>query len=1100
MGVFMQSNTLFRMMSLALLTGSFLLAQEPTAQITGLITDPTGGAVPTARIELVNSGTGLRYEAQSNDSGNYVYSNLPTGTYQVTVHKDGFSAVTRSGIVLAVSQVARLDFTLQLGSTTQTVEIHGTAPLLENSTASLGQLVEARAVSDLPLNGRNFLQLAKLSTGVLEPKQGDRASTGGSFIANGVRAQLNNFLLDGVDNNAKIVDQQNSSPVVIQPSVDAVQEFRVETNNYSAEYGYSAGAVVNAVIKGGTNALHGTAFEFVRNSAMDARNYFATAGTQKPILQQHQFGGTLGGPIVKNRAFLFGSFERTSINRGNTYVVTVPTAAQRTGDLSGLGQLYDPSTTVPAGAGVYSRSIFANNQIPVGRIDPAASKLLAALPLPNVAGKTINNYVTSPAITNRANRFDFRHDFQISEKDSLFARYSYFTGDLVTPGPFPAPLIGSTTFQTAPKSDLGNGAALGETHTFLPNLVNEFRLGYNRIQDFLTPFVTDNVNSQFGLNGIPVTPGVTGLPSIAISGYANLGEATFLPNKKISETITAEDHVSWTLGTHSLKIGGSYRWVRSWFDISSSARGSYTFSGAFTQNPQKPAGTGSGLADFLLGIPAGSTLSNRINGDLRYNYAGGFVQDDWKLTPRLTLNLGVRYELWTQPVERHDQQANFLINTGKLIFANNQVPPGVSPAIVANIPDGLGDRSLMKTDKNNFAPRVGLAYQATQSTVIRSGFGVFFADDPAIGASARLVANPPYYQNVSYQTDQITPLLSLSGGFPPNALGQNVNLSTASLSGFAADMKQAYVFHWSFGIQQQLRNFLFEANYVGTKGNDLVTTYNINSPLAGPGSVASRRRYQGLGDINYSSPLDASSYNAMELRVERRYSSGFSLLGSYTLSKTIDIGGESLIGDLSLRNAQNVAAERSLSSGDMRHRFVASALYDIPFGQGRHFSSSSRVLNAIAGDWQVNAIVTMHTGQPFTPALGTSTANTGAARPNRIADGNLTSDQRSVNNWFDKSAFAAPALYNFGNAGRNILIGPGASNLDLSVFKNFPLRFLGEGRQLQFRAEAFNILNHPQFSIPSSANTPRVDIPQGGVLTSLANDMRELQLALKVVF
>jgi len=1080
--------TLFGLLSAA--------AQEPTAQITGIITDSTGAVIPGARITLVNTGTGMRYEAESNESGNYAFSNLPIGTYQITVQKTGFSTAARGGITLVVSQIARLDFTLAVGNASETVEIKAAAPLLESSTASVGQLIETRAVSDLPLNGRNFLQLAKLSTGVLEPKQGDRATAGGSFIANGVRAQLNNFMLDGVDNNAKIVDQQNSSPVVIQPSVDAIQEFRVETNNYSAQYGYSAGAVVNAIVKSGTNAIHGGAFEFARNSALDARNYFATAGTPKPILQQHQFGGTLGGPLIKNRAFLFGSFERTSINRGNTYVLTIPTAAQRAGDLSGLARIYDPASTIQTAAGAYSRSLFPNNQIPAARIDAAAAKLLAALPLPTFPDRTINNYVNSPIITNRANRLDLRHDFQVSEKDSLFARYSYFGGELVTPGPFPAPIIGSSNFQTAPKSDLGNGAAVGETHVFTPSLVNEFRAGYNRIQDFLTPFVKEYINSQFGLGGIPETPGVTGLPKITISGYADLGEATFLPNNKISETITAEDHVSWTVGAHLLKLGGAYRWVRSWFDISSSARGSYSFSGAFTQNPQSPGGTGSGLADFLLGIPANGTLSNRISGDLRYNYWGAFIQDDWKLTAKLTLNLGVRYELWTQPVERHDRQANFLINSAKLIYANNAAPSGVPSALVAAIPAGLSNRSLMKNDTNNFAPRVGVAYQATKSTVIRSGFGVFFADDPAIGASSRLVANPPYYQNVSFPTDQITPILSLSTGFPANALGKTVDLSTASLSGFAADLKQAYVYHWSFGIQQQLGGYVLETNYVGTKGNDLVTTYNVNSPFAGPGSVASRRPYQGLGDINYSSPMDTSSYNALEARVERRYFSGFSLLGSYTYSKTLDIGGESLIGDLSLRDARNVKAEHSLSSGDMRHRFVASALYDIPVGKGRRVAIHNGILNAIAGDWQFNGILTIRTGQPFTPTLGTSTANTGSARPNRIADGNLPSDERSVNRWFDKSAFTTPALYAFGNAGRNILIGPGASNLDFSVFKIFGGGLLGEGRQLQFRAEAFNMLNLPQFSNPNT----RVDIPQGGVITSLSNNMREIQFALKVVF
>lgn len=1089
-------RTLLPLIVAMMLVSIAAFAQEPTAQITGIVTDSSGASVPGARIQVMNLSTGVHWEAESNDSGNYVFANLPPGDYRITIQKQGFSTLTRGGINLVVSQVARLDFPLSIGTTSESIEIKAAAPLLESSTASVGQVIETKAVSDLPLNGRNFLQLAKLSAGVLEPKQGDRESAGGSFIANGVRAQLNNFLLDGVDNNSKIVDQQSSSPVVIQPSVDALQEFRVETNNYSAQYGYSAGAVVNATIKGGTNQFHGDVFEFLRNDALDARDYFTTKGTKKPVLQQNQFGGAVGGPIIRNRAFFFGSWERSMINRGKTYVTTVPTALQRSGDFSGLAPIYDPATTVALANGTFSRSLFTGNRIPANEINQAAAKLLAVLPLPTFSNLTINNYVNSPTTTNRANRFDFRHDFQISQNDSLFARYSFFAGTLITPGPFPPPIVGSTTFQIAPKADIGNGAALGETHVFKSTLVNEFRAGYNRIQDFLTPFVKDNLDTQFGLGGIPAQPGVTGLPSISISGYSNLGEATFLPNNKISEVITLEDHVSWILGKHVVKLGGSYRWVRSWFDVSSSARGSYTFSGAFTQNPQKTAGTGSGLADFLLGIPANGTVSSRTKGDIRYNYFGGFIQDDWKLTSKLTLNLGVRYELWTQPIERNDQQGNFLTNTSKLIYANNKVLGGIPPSLIGTIPSGVDSRSLMKIDTNNVAPRLGLAYQFRAGTVIRAGAGVFFADDPFNGASSRLVANPPFFQTLTYQTDQIMPILMLDTGFPANALGQNVNISAATLSAWALDMKQAYVYHWSFGIQQQVKDYVFEANYVGTKGNDLPLTYNINAPFAGPGSVASRRPYQGLGDITYTSNMDTSSYNALETRVERRYSRGLALLVSYTFSKTLDNGGEQLVGDLSLRDARNVKAEHSLSSGDMRHRFVASGLYDLPLGKDRYFSIHNPILNAVAGNWQLNGILTMHSGQPFTPVLGTSTANTGAARPNRIGNGNLPSSQRSVTRWFDKSAFAAPAPYNFGNAGRNILFGPGAANLDFSLFKNFRLPFLGESGQLQFRAEAFNILNHPQFSNPNN----RVDIPQGGIITGLTNDMREIQFALKILF
>ena len=1075
-----------------LVTG--LPAQQPTAQITGLITDSSGAVVPGAQIKVVNADTGMHWEAQSNESGNYAFSNLRPGNYQITVSHDGFATVNRSGVVLEISQVARLDFSLKVGGTGQSVDVTAAAPLLESSTASVGQLIETRAVSDLPLNGRNYLQLAKLSSGVLEAKPGDRNAAGGSFIANGVRAQLNNFLLDGVDNNSKVVDQQNSSPVVVQPSVDAIQEFKVETNNYSAEYGYSAGAVVNATIKGGTNQIHGDAFEFLRNDKMDARDYFSNPAAAKPELRRNQFGGTLGGPIIKNKAFLFGSWEQTRERDGITYVQTIPTPQMIAGNFAGQPAIFDPSSTQNLGGGVYKRTAFPNNQIPRSQMDPAAVKLMALFPAPTNSA-AFSNYVVSPVEAAQTNRFDFRHDLQISQNDNLFARYSHFTNDYTYPGPFAPPLVGSTTFQNSVKSTLGNGAGLGETHVFSARMVNEFRAGYNRIEDVLQPFVKDYIDDQYGLGGIPAQPGVAGLPSMSISGFSTIGEATFLPNSKISETVTLEDHVTMLLGKHNLKFGGSYRFVRSWYAISSSARGTYTFSGGFSQDPQNRSKTGSGMADFALGIPSSSGISNFLQGDIRYSYWGAFLQDDWKITPRLTINAGLRYEIWTQPVERHDQQANFYLSDLKLAFANNQVPAGVPAAYVENVPAGLGSRSLLKASYNNLAPRLGFAFQAAPSLVVRGGAGVFYADNPFIGASGRLPANPPYAISSSYATDNITPILYLSSGFPAGAV-TDLNFNTVNMNVFSPDLQNGTVYHWSLGLQKQMAQYVFEANYVGTRGTGLPLGYNINQSYAGPGSVASRRPYQGFNNITAQLPMGVSSYNALELRAERRYTNGFSLLASYTYSKSLDNGGEQLIGDLSLRNVQNVDWEYSLSAGDMRNRFVGSALYNLPFGKGRHFTIANPVLEAVAGGWQVNTILTLHSGQPFTPTMGVSSANTGAARPNRTGDGNLPSGQRTIQNWFDKTAFVSAPQYQYGNAGRDILFAPGAANMDFSLFKRFPLTRLKEGSELQFRAESFNFLNHPQFGMPNS----RVDIAQGGSITSLSTPMRQMQLGLKFLF
>jgi Carboxypeptidase regulatory-like domain/TonB dependent receptor len=1072
-----------------------LNAQLPTAQVTGLITDSSGAAVPGASIEILNTASGVRTRTASNDSGNYVFPVLQPGAYEITISKQGFGPVTRKGIELQVSQVARLDIQMQVGTAAQTVDVSAAPPALESSTASLGQVIETRQVEDLPLNGRNFLNLARLSTGVLPPKTGDRAAKGGSFTANGVRAQLNNFQLDGVDNNAKIIDQQNSSPVAIQPSIDALQEFKVETNNYSAQYGYSAGAVVNATIKSGGNQFHGDGFEFFRNSVLDARDFFANPAAKKPILQRNQFGGVLGGPIKKNNTFFFVSYEGTSQNQGQTLTTTVPTAAQKSGNFAGAGLIYDPNTLVQNPNGSYSRSVFPGNIIPANRIDPLSAKLLALEPLPNTSQPGYN-YVVSPNQTDRAHRLDTRGDKHISDKDQLFARYSYFSDDAVNPAVFASPLVGGTSSQQANVANGGQGAAFGETHIFGASLVNEFRAGYNRVTSTLSPFGTGVTPASFGFLGIPNQAGVEGLPNIIVSGFSNLGENTSLPNGKVSEALTVEDHASWIKGSHSLTMGGNYRWVRSYFDASNSARGTFSFTGAFSNNPQATGNTGSGMADLLLGIAATSSLSNLLVGDLRYKYYGAFIQDDWKVTSKLTVNLGLRYEIWTQPFERHDQQANFLLDQQKLVFAGNQTPATIPASLIAPVPGSIGSRSLLITDTNNLAPRVGVAYQLTPSTVLRAGAGTFFADDPFIGASGRLPANPPFNVQNTFATDNVHPMITLSGGFPANSLTGVVNPATVTLSAFNPNFKQGYVYHWSGGLQQQFKQYVFEANYVGTKGTQLPLTYNVNQDIAGGTSTAARRPYQGFNNITYTTPMDDTSFDGLQLRAERRYTSGFSLLVSYTLSKTLDIGGEQLLGDLLLRDVTNVKAEHSLSSQDVRHSFITSALYDLPVGRSKKLDFGNSFLNQVVGNWQLNGIVSARTGQPFTPQLGVSSANTGNARPNRIADGNLSGDQRTVNNWFAKTAFTVPPQYLYGNAGRNILIGPGAVNLDFSLFKRISVRKLGEAGEVQFRGEFFNTVNHPQFGQPNT----RVDLAQGATITSLTNTMRQIQFGLKILF
>ena len=1086
-----------RIFRLGLACLGIVFGQAPTGQITGLVTDSSGAVVPNVQIRLTDAATQSRRNTLTNGSGFYTVTPLSPGEYTIETQKDGFQSIVRRNVSLSVAQTVRVDFVLQVGGSSQVVTVSSTVPLVDSQSASLGQVVEQKQVQDLPLNGRNYLQLAKLTAGVSEAAHGDPTAAGGAFVANGVRAQLTNYNLDGTDNNSRIVDVQNQSYAVIQPSIDALQEFKIETNSYAAEYGYSAGGVVNATLRSGANRFHGTGFEFLRNDHLDARDFFLSSTSPKQRHQRNQFGGVLGGPVVKNKTFFFASWERTDENQGEALVTTLPTGVMAGGNFQGALPIFDPATTTPNAAGtIFTRTLFANNMIPVSRLDPVAAKLAALLPLPNVASAA-NNYVSSPSQITRANRIDSRGDQDFSERDKLFLRYSYFTQAFVNPGVLPAPLIGATGNTQNNHATQALSAAVGETHIFGPNLINELTAGYSRIYDNRGDLLSGAfLGPQFGFSGIPYTDGIGGLPSMSISGYSSLGEATNVPNKKIAEVAQLKDSVTWIHGGHTFKFGGQYEWVRSYFDVSSSARGSYAFSGVFTQNPQSRSNTGNGFADFLLGDANTATVSTQSIGDVRQRYAAGFVQDDWKVTSKLTFNLGIRYEVWTPRMERNNLQANFLPGSGQLIFPNNTAPAAIPANRVAPIPDGIGARTLVRQYDANFAPRLGIAYQIAAHTVLRTGAGIFFASPNFPGVGVTLPGNPPFLISAAYPSDQIHPTITLAGGFPPNALNpQSINLANTSLSAFELDFKPAYVAKWSFGLQQQISQFLLEANYVGTRSVHLPDFYNLNQPYPGSGTVASRQPFQGFNTINYTSVVASSNYHALEMRAERRLSHGLQMLASYTYSKAIDIGGEQLDGDTTLRDARNIEAERSLATFDQRHRFVTSVVYALPVGKGQAVNISNRFVDGIVGHWQVNGIFTAHTGQPFTPELNFSPANSGDNRPNRIADGNLPADQRSIGRWFDTSAFQAGPSFVFGNAGRNILTGPGAVNLDFSTFKAFPIRPLGEQGSLQVRAEFFNVLNHPQFGLPNNT----VNIPQGGTITS-ASPMRQIQFGLKLVF
>ena len=1086
--------------ALALVMLSAAPANAQTAQVAGTVTDPSTAVVPGATLTIVNVDTNDTRVAVSNDRGQYNVPFLPSGRYTVKCELSGFQAMRREGIVLETDQEVRVDFALKAGELTESVTVVGT-PLLAADTSSVGQVVTGQTISDLPLNGRNFLQLARLATGVLESAGGDRAAEGGAFVANGARSVLNSFLLDGVDNNARIVDQQNSSNVVSQPSVDALAEFSIQTNNFSAEYGQAAGAVVNATIRSGSNRIRGVGFEFLRNDKFDARNPFA-AGEEKR-LNRHQYGGTVGGPIKRDKTFFFTSWETTDEVRGTDYRNTVPTAAERSGDFSAFRNnqgraviIYDPATTRPNPNGTgFIRDPFPGNRIPASRIHPLAAKLLAMLPQPNLPDLTGNYAVTRDAFRKR-HQWDTRVDHGFSTNSKLYVRYSLTNRDDQVPGPYDAPLIGTTQFQQAIKDQFSHNVAIGQTQVLGNNRVNEVRIGYNRIRDDLFPWVTDTTPSGFGFKGIPEGRGVTGLPRIQIGGFSNIGEAAFLPNFKISEVAQAGDTFSFLRGRHAFKVGANYRFIRSFFNISSQARGFYNFTGAFSQNPQARPNSGSGLADFMLGLPNNTQLSTSLLGDIRYHYAAGYVQDDWRVNSRLTLNLGVRYEIFTHPYERNGLQANLLLDQLKLIFVDNKVPPSVPAAFATTVPGGVSPKTLMRTDRNNFAPRLGLAYKLRDRTVVRGGAGIFYGDHPTIGASGRLPASPPFQVNVNLTSDQITPLVTLDSGFPADALAP-VFSPFLNFNSWDPNAPQAQAYHWNTNVQHEFRWFVVELGYTGSRGTNLAVGWDPNAPAPGPGSVASRRPYPQFGNINGQRYDGHSDYHAGHARVERRLRGGLSVIGHYTFAKSIDVGGANFIsGDNVYRNSRDIELDRGLSAFDVRHNAVFSYIWDIPVGRGRRFELGNAWLNGIVGGWQFNGITTARSGTPFTPSLNVNPANSGHARPNRLADGNLPRGERSAARWFDPAAFAPAVPFNYGDAGRNILIGPGFFNTDFGLFKRFKFERLTRGNEIQVRLEAFNVFNQPHYRQPNAV----VDLLDAGRITGIVGTMREMQVGIKFLF
>lgn len=1145
----------FRSLVPILLASASLSLLAQTASVTGRVTDPSGGVIPTANVLLVNTATSVEYKGLTNNEGYFLVPTLPPGDYRITIDKTGFKSVRQTGIKLDVGQVARIDYVLQVGAVSESVEVSAQVLLLDSETSSLGQVVSGRQVTELPLLGRNAYSLAALVPGVrtsvgMNDLPVDQISTVSASI-NGSRAGQNEFLLDGAPNTAAAQNQ----PVIFQ-NVDSVQEFKVETNTFSAEYGRSAGGVFNVVTKSGSNQITFSAYEFLRNNSLNANDFFANrAGRAKAPFRFNQFGGVLGGPVVipgvyngKNKTFFFASTEIVRFAQGMTWTATVPQPLQLTGDFSqtrtAAGQqitVYDPATTAVNPAGGFTRTPFAGNIIPANRFDPVARNMAKYFPAPNATGAV--NYVRTDANRIDKNTWSMRLDHNINDKNRLFGRYSYDDTPWVRSAPYGTDNIASSTFGRQVFTRY-NGV-VEDTHIFSPNTVSTVRGSWSRLSNFRRPFSYgfDPTTLGFPAAFAKALP-VQSFPVIQVTGLAttssvgNVGGGWALGGADLisfgMDTYSLQGSVTKTLSKITIKAGGEMRIIR--FNAQQLPDGSTTFSftPAFTQGPNpatSSATAGVATASFLLGTPGSATVTPAPALAMQSLYYAGFLQADWKVTPKLTLNMGLRYDFETPRTDRFNQFTNFDFNA---------TPPLQNTGL--NLKGGLAfvgvgglSRYQSNPDKNNIAPRIGFAWQAAKKTVIRGGGGLFYGTMMGVGGAGANFGVSGFAATSTMVTSLygVTPYRYLSNPYPEGLVpATGSSLGAGTLIGQAVSVTDRgnyvpYSVQWNFDIQRELPGgILFDVGYAGNRGVGFQQDRQVNTlpdsalalgdalrtQVANPffgqvtsGILAQRTvsraqllrpfpQFDGITSVNNS--WASSRYHALQMKAEKRYAKGITILGAWTYSKLLDYGigpfGGETLGGAGFQNWNNLKSEWGVSTSDQTHRLVLNAVYEISaFKQ-----SSNPFLKRTFGGWQVGGILSLLSGGPL--GMGSAVNNTfsqgGGQRPNWNGT-NPAISNRTVDRWFDTSVFSNPATYAYGNSPRTFggLRSHGAHNVDMTVGKNIQLY---ERLRLQFRGEFFNLTNSVRFAPPNQT----FGNPQFGLVTSQLNQPRIVQFGLKLLF
>jgi len=1224
-------------------------AQVDAGSISGTVTDASGGTINGVSVTLTNQGTNASLTTTTGSDGSFKFSPVRIGSYKLKASLQGFQAVEQRDVTVNVEQNVVVDFTLKPGSVNETIEVASSIPVLETQDASVGQVIDSRNVDNLPLNGRNFTFLAQLAAGVNTPQADTRGNAAsGAFSANGLRPAQNNYLLDGIDNNSDTVDFLNGTNFVVLPPVDAVQEFKVQTSDFSAEFGRSGAAVLNATIKSGTNQLHGAAWEFFRNDKLDAADFFENAGgIPKGELRQNQFGFTAGGPVVipklyngRNKLFFFGDYEGFRRVQGTILTGSVPTAAQRASGYTNfqdliagqssaaprldalgrsipVGTVLDPATTravaggfvrdpfgCPANLPVYNLTTCPTlNIIPANRLDPNAVKLMNLYPTPT-NGKLFSNFANSPKLFEHRNSFDTRMDANLNDKNQLFFRFSLVDDPQFIPGIFGGVADGGG-FQQGTQTALAQQSALGYTHTFSPTFINEIRAGLNYLHTTrVSPSANDltNIPGQFGIQGIPQLRENGGLPAFGINGLQTLGSNAFLPSDEVSSTFQVTDTVTKIYGKHTFKMGFEWQHVKFSTLQPPWSRGEFDYNGDYTDVPNSNEGN-TGRAGFLL-TPIASTVggvnflggmtdiraSNIAETDNGKDYYGGFVNDDWKLTPKLTINLGLRYDFFGLVGEHHENQANFVPasgspthtplyiilpgpNSGNLssgcptCFTDLLAKDGITLAITNKYGQGLGH-----SQKTNFAPRVGFAYQVNPKLVVRGGWGMFYNGFENRGYSPNIGENYPFQFQFNFpETSQNTPITfpgcatagpgnvgTFETGFSCTPLNPLlVNANGLGLLGIQFNYITPYSMSGNLTVQYQLTSSMsVQAAYVDTEARHLEVFPGANDvtqilPTQNPdGTNLNPQQFVPFPDFGRGTSLAQtegnSRYHGLQLKLEKQFANGLNFLGTYTYSKVLSDAHDLLNGGSVSNGASGningyrapgvpgfgIQADYGLAPFDIRNVFHFSGGYELPFGKGKRFmGDASGFTEKLIGGWSVIWSSTFQGGQPITLSCPTSTTSgtaCGALFTGQSLRLGLHTDANGVLSYFgNPGAFTQPCalgpnsvpipnspsgcvpLTGFaGLGGITQVEGPGFHRADISLFKNIPIN---ERFRVQFRAEFFNIANHPNFNAPNfggngvvaisgSGNYNNSTFGEIGSTRDAPYDPRQIQFALKLYY